>query len=363
LRGRRGRAAPIAAAEGMEYNKTDNEIVIQEAAMPEPKKYTGALILGKKLRALIPQRADDADKLDPMMRAIKAVHSATRPGSTAAEDLERQRAGQELLGRLVSPAIGVKYEAFCVQGPAGPIPAEWASQEAGHDRRHIILYCHGGGYTCGQLGYARVLAGKLAVASGCDVLSFEYRLAPEHLYPAALQDTLAVWDHLLYLGYGARDIVVAGDSAGGNLALELSLRLKAQGRRQPRALVLLSPWTDMTASGRSYQDCAAMDPLLTMDYIASVREAYTGPGADWADPCYSPLWGDLRGLPPTLIQVGTHEILRSDSELLYKKMQRQNVFATLEVYADCWHVFQQMPIKKAAIAMESIGRFLQRIYA
>lgn len=241
-----------------------------------------------------------------------------------------------------------------------PVPAEWVSIEAGHDRRHVVLYCHGGGYTCGQLGYARVLASKLALAAGCDVLSFEYRLAPEHSYPAAVQDAVAVWDHLAYMGYGARDIILAGDSAGGNLALELALQLKGQGRRQPRALILMSPWTDMTASGPSYTERAALDPMLTMQYIESVRAAYCSTRTDFANPCFSPLFADLRGLPPTLIQVGTNEILYSDSEQLHRKMQEQNVYSTLEVYEDCWHVFQQMPVRSAAQAMDSVGRFIQR---
>lgn len=201
----------------------------------------------------------------------------------------------------------------------------------------------------------------LALAAGFDVLSFEYRLAPEHPFPAAIEDAVAMWDYLMYMGYGARDVIVAGDSAGGNLALELALKLKEQGRAQPRGLVLFSPWTDMTASGKSYRTCKTLDPMLTMEYIAAVREAYTGPDADWSRPCYSPLFADLRGLPPTLVQVGTNEILKSDSERLVENLQKAGVYAQLEVYPECWHVFQQMPIRRAAVAMESAGRFVQRI--
>lgn len=302
----------------------------------------------------------ESDQLTPMMRAIKAVHSVTSSGSTNPDDLERQRAGQELFGRLVSPTLGLRNDPLTIYKGPVPVPAEWVSIEAGHDRRHVVLYCHGGGYTCGQLGYARVLASKLAIAAGCDVLSFEYRLAPEHPYPAAVQDAVAVWDHLAYMGYGARDIILAGDSAGGNLALELALQLKSQGRRQPRALVFMSPWTDMTFSGPSYTERAALDPMLTMQYVESVRAAYCSTRTDFANPCFSPLFADLRGLPPTLIQVGTNEILYSDSEQLHRRMQEQNVFSTLEVYEDCWHVFQQMPVRSAAQAMDSVGRFIQR---
>ena len=302
------------------------------------------------------------DELTPMMKAIKAVHSVTSSASTSPDDLERQRAGQELFGRLVSPVVGLRNEPLTIRPAAGPeVPAEWVSQEAGHDRRHVVLYCHGGGYTCGQLGYARVLASKLALASGCDVLSFEYRLAPEHPHPAALQDALNVWDYMAYMGYGARDILLAGDSAGGNLALELALKLKEQGRRQPRALILMSPWTDMTSSGASYTERAEIDPMLTMEYIESVRAAYCGQRTDYGAPCFSPLAADLRGLPPTLIQVGTNEILYSDSESLFTALQQQGVFAALEVYEECWHVFQQMPTRQAGQAMDSVGRFIQRV--
>ena len=325
--------------------------------MPEEKNRDTPSRLAQALKALIPQRGQDESQLGPMMRAIRAVHSvASTGGSTSPEDLERQRAGQELFAKLVTPAIGVTTQEVRVRH----IPAEWVRLDFGHDRRHIVLYCHGGGYTCGQLGYARILASKLALATGCDVFSFEYRLAPEHPYPAAVQDAQAVWDHLMYQGFGARDVILAGDSAGGNLALELCLNLKEQGRRQPRMLALFSPWTDMTCSGLSHTDCADIDPMLTAEYIAAVRQAYTGPDADWAAPRYSPLFGDLRGLPATLIQVGTNEILRSDSELLHHKLQEAGVYSTLEVYEDCWHVFQQMPIRRAAQAMESVGRFVQR---
>jgi epsilon-lactone hydrolase len=257
------------------------------------------------------KQAAETDDLTPMMKAIKAVHSVTSTGSTQPEDLERQRAAQELFGRLVTPNLLINTTPITVNN----VSAEWVRMNQGHDRRHVVLYCHGGGYTCGQLGYARVLASKLALSTGCDVLSFEYRLAPEAPYPSAIDDALRVWDYLMYMGIGARDVIVAGDSAGGNLALELALAVKAQGRSQPCALVLMSPWTDMTMQGASYQKCAALDPMLTHDYIDSCRTAYRGANStlEWEDPSLSPLFADLRGLPPTLIQVGTNEILKSDS--------------------------------------------------
>ena len=274
------------------------------------------------------RQADETRRLDPFMRALKAIHTAATPETMNVEDLEKQRKGQELLGRLVAPMAGMSWEPFELDG----MNCAWVRPHRGHDRRRAILYCHGGGYTSGNLGYSRILASKLANVTGWQVLSFEYRLAPEHPYPAAVEDAVKAWDYLMYQGYGARDVVVAGDSAGGNLALVLTHLLKEAGRRLPRALILLSPWTDMTASGKSYQD--------------------------WSDFRLSPLFGDLKDFPPTLIQAGSSELLLSDSIRLRDRLVQAAVPCRLEVWTDLWHVFQMFPMKKATEAMESIGRFL-----
>lgn len=292
-------------------------------------------------------------RLQPMLRALKAIHSASNPESMDPEDLERQRAGQELLGRLAAPMLGMSFEPFDLAG----MNAAWVRPDRGHDRRRAILYCHGGGYTSGNLGYSRPLAAKLASVTGWAVLSFEYRLAPEHPFPAAADDAMKAWDYLMYQGYGARDIVVAGDSAGGNMALVLCHRLKEAGRRLPARLVLMSPWTDMTASGRSYTELAELDPTITMDYIKAVRCVYAR-GHDLSSPLLSPLFGDFSGFPPALIQVGGNEILLSDSVRLRDRMVADQVPCRLEKWNNMWHVFQMFPIKRANEAMESIGRFL-----
>ena len=174
------------------------------------------------------RQADETRRLDPFMRALKAIHTAATPETMNVEDLEKQRKGQELLGRLVAPMAGMSWEPFELDG----MNCAWVRPHRGHDRRRAILYCHGGGYTSGNLGYSRILASKLANVTGWQVLSFEYRLAPEHPYPAAVEDAVKAWDYLMYQGYGARDVVVAGDSAGGNLALVLTHLLKEAGQRQ-----------------------------------------------------------------------------------------------------------------------------------
>lgn len=294
-----------------------------------------------------------APHLGPSMRVLKAIHSAAAPDEITTEELEKQRRSQELLGNLTAPMSGLEWEPFHLD----TMPAAWMRLKRPHRRRHAILYCHGGGYTSGNLGYSKVLASKLTNITGYDVLTFEYRLAPEHIFPAAIEDAERAWDHLMHLGYGARDVVIAGDSAGGNLALVLCHRLKAQGRMLPSALLLMSPWTDMTASGDSYSTLADVDPMLTPEYISAVTRAYA-PDMDLTDPMLSPLFGNFEGFPPTLIQVGGYEILHSDSVRLKEAMDKAGVTCHLEVWEDMWHVFQMFPSKKASAAMEQMGRFL-----
>ena len=299
------------------------------------------------------EKRTTGEKLDPALRMLKALHSVSTPEEITAEELEKQRRSQEFLGNLAAPMSGMEWEAFELDG----MPAAWMRMERPHRRRHAILYCHGGGYTSGNLGYSKVLASKLTRVTGFDVLTFEYRLAPENPYPAAVDDAERAWDHLMHLGYGARDVVIAGDSAGGNLALVLCHRLKEQGRMLPAALLLMSPWTDMTASGPSYQEREELDPMLTPDYIKAVRRAYAG-DRDLTAPELSPLFGDFSGFPPTLIQVGEYEILYSDSERLRDKMREAGVPCHMEVWDKMWHVFQMFPLKKSSSAMEEMGRFL-----
>ncbi len=292
-------------------------------------------------------------RLAPMMMALKAIHSAAFSGTMTMEELQHQRDAQERLGKFFSPMLGMKWEPFQI----GAMQAAWVRPERPHDRQHVVFYCHGGGYTSGNLGYSRPLASKLAHATDWETLCFEYRLAPEHPFPAAADDAVKAWDYLMHLGYGARDVVVAGDSAGGNLALVLCHRLKAEGRRLPAKLVLMSPWTDMTASGKSYDERAELDPTITRAYIQSTAAAYAA-GRDLHDTQLSPLLGDFSGFPPTLVQVGSNEILLSDSVELRSRMRSAEVSCKLEIWQDMWHVFQMFPIRRAGQAMDSIGRFI-----
>ena len=296
-----------------------------------------------------------SEKNDPVMRAVKAVHSVSTAGdSVAPEDLKKQRDGQDLFSVLATPVIEVNCEQFELEN----MIAEWVSPNFAHVRDTIILYCHGGGYTCGSINYARVLASKLALNTGFEVLSFEYRLAPENPYPAAIEDALTAWDYLMKIGYGAKNVIVSGDSAGGNLALELCLQLKKQKRMLPKAMILFSPWTDMTVTNETYTTRLEMDPMLTPEYVKAVRGAYAGNNVDFTNPEFSPLFGDLKGFPKTLIQVGTHEILLGDSTSLAKKLKESDVQVKLEICENGWHVFQQMPLRRAQRAMKAVGEFV-----
>ncbi len=168
---------------------------------------------------------------------------------------------------------------------------------------------------------------------------------------------MKAWDYLMLLGYGARDVIVAGDSAGGNLALTLVLKLKEQERLLPRGLVLMSPWTDLTSSGKSHVNKAEVDPVLNAEYLERMISSYAGQ-EDLANPLISPLFGDFKGFPPVYIQVGDNEVLLSDSVLLHKKLVQANVSAKIDIFKGMWHVFQMSPLKAAYDAMEKNAEFI-----
>ena len=234
---------------------------------------------------------------------------------------------------------------------------EWVKVERAHLKRYVILYCHGGGYSTGSTVYARTLTTKLAESTGMDVFCFNYRLAPECKFPAAAEDAMKAWNYLMYLGYGARDVIVAGDSAGANLALSLTLKLKEEGRMLPRGLALMSPWTDLTKSGKSYQTRSSVDPVLDQEYLDRMIQNYAG-GMELTNPYISPLFGKLEGLPPVYIQVGDNELLLSDSTQLHKNLVKADVSARIDIYKGMWHVFQMSPLKNAYDAMNKIAEFI-----
>lgn len=291
-----------------------------------------------------------------LMQLIRRMH-----GLVESSDLEKHRQSQNHIGAILGNNKEVSYMEVDMDG----IHGEWVCVNRTHMKKYVILYCHGGGFSTGSCIYGRTLTSKLAVSTSMDVLSFDYRLAPEHPYPAAVEDAEKVWDYLMLLGYGARDIILAGDSAGGNLALVLTLKLKEEGRLLPRGLILMSPWTDLTSSGKSYEAKAEVDPILNKEYLDRMICAYTAEHCHdpekLMNPFISPMFGDFEGFPPTYIQVGDNEILLSDSLILHKRMVKANVSVKLDHFKGMWHVFQMSPFKTANDAMDKNAEFIYSI--
>lgn len=243
---------------------------------------------------------------------------------------------------------------------ANGVPAAWIGGE-GLRRDRAILYFHGGGFKMGSIETHRGLAASIAERAGCRVLSVNYRLAPEHRFPAPLADALAAYEWLVATGLAPRHMALAGDSAGGGLAVSLMFALKAKGRALPAAAALMSPWTDMEAGGESYETRAAADPFHRRATILALARAYLGRGGDPRDPLASPLHGDLRGLPPLLIQAGERETVLDDARVLAERAQAAGVEARLEIWPAMFHVFQLYPeLAEARAAIAAIGEHLAR---
>lgn len=286
-----------------------------------------------------------------LMNVIKRVH-----GLVENPDLEKHRQSQDTIGAILGNTKAINYREINIGG----MYAEWVSVNRAHMKKYVILHCHGGGYSTGSSLYARTLTSKLAEFTSMDVLCFDYRLAPENPYPAATEDAMKAWNYLMLLGYGAGDVILTGDSAGGNLALSLMLKLKEEGRILPRGLVLMSPWTDLTSSGKSFATKAELDPVLDSAYIDRMIQAYAE-GQNLKNPYISPLFGNFEGFPPTYIQVGENEILLSDSLRLHQALADANVSVKIDTYSGMWHVFQMSPMKAAREAMDKCAEFIYDI--
>jgi acetyl esterase/lipase len=223
----------------------------------------------------------------------------------------------------------------------------------------VILYLHGGGYTTGSPRTHRALTGHLAVRCGARLFVPDYRLAPEHPFPAGLGDAVTAYRGLLGAGVGPGEIVIAGDSAGGGLAVATALRLRELGQPLPRALVLFSPLADLA---REYPDVPPRgEVMLTPPWLRECARAYVAAG-DPRDPLISPVSADLQGLPPTLIQVGTDELLLPDSRHLSERLQSAGVRAELHEFPGRWHVFQASAgvLADADRALDEVARFIRR---
>lgn len=241
---------------------------------------------------------------------------------------------------------------------ASGVPADWVTVDAS-EAECIVLYFHGGGYVMGSRNTHRGLAGRIARATRARVLLPEYRLAPEHPFPAAIEDATTCWRWLLSEGHAPNNIAVAGDSAGGGLALATLLALKAAGDPLPACAVGLSPWTDLEGEGPTAKPGAVDDPMMTPEGLHTSGRQYAA--GDLRNPLAAPLHGNLEGLPPLLLQVGTREVLLSDSTRFAEKAQEAGVEVTLEIEEGLIHVWQMFPdVPEAQAAIERIGAFVRR---
>lgn len=242
---------------------------------------------------------------------------------------------------------------------AGGVPAEWqVAPEA--DSRKCLLYFHGGGYVFGSPTSHRHLSSRMARLSGMRCLSVDYRLAPENPFPAAVDDALAAYQWLMGQGIAASDIAVAGDSAGGGLAVALMLRAREENTPLPGASVLFCPWTDMACNRPSYTSRAHIDPSITQAGILDSANAYLN-GAPADTPLASPVHADLSGLPPCLVQVGEREVLVDDARDLVTGMRRKGTVAELEVWdgmVHVWHAFHPV-LEEGRQAVQRAADFLR----
>jgi monoterpene epsilon-lactone hydrolase len=291
-----------------------------------------------------------------MQDLIETLRDQQKAGAgQAPATLEERRAAFAPAGHLHPVPDDVRV----TEVDAGGVPAHWLAAP-GADAGRVLLFLHGGGYELGSLRSDGELAARLGRASGMRVLFPDYRLAPEHPFPAAIDDVLTAWHWLRSeQDLGSRSMAVAGDSAGGGLTVALLVALRDAGEPSPAAAVLMSPTVDLTSSGASMTERADQDPFSTPALLRQLACGYLA-GADPKTPLASPLFAALFGLPPLLIQVGTADLLLSDSERLATAAADAGVDVTLEVGEGLPHVYQiLLGTPEAAEATERIGKFLR----
>lgn len=294
---------------------------------------------------------------------------ATSPELEAVVTLVRQREADESQGATEGRRRSFErmIDGFAIDVPArysrmnaGGVTAEWVTAESASDSR-IVLYLHGGGYIIGSPRTHRPLMAELSQASKGRVLGLDYRLAPEHPFPAPVEDSVAAYRWLLNEGYDPARIAVAGDSAGGGLTVAMMVQARYLGLPMPGAAVCISPWVDMEGLGESMETRAAADPMVGKENLLVSAKTYLG-GSNPRAPLAAPLYADLRGLPPMLIQVGDAEVLLDDSTRLAGIAREAGVEVEMDVWDDMihvWHLFAPiLPEGKQAISQA--GEFIKK---
>ena len=278
---------------------------------------------------------------------------APKAGKT---DIGKERAELDGLGAMFKLPRGIQI----VKELAGGMPAEWLIPP-GVSAGRVVLYLHGGSYVAGSSNSHRSLAANIAIASKARALIIDYRLAPEHPHPAGVEDAVAAYQWLLNNQVDPRHLAVVGDSAGGGLSVALLVSLRDRHIPLPAACVCLSPWTDLAFSGESWKSKAAVDLIIYAYKELEFARMYLG-GLDAKTPLASPLYADLKGLPPLLVQVGTHEVLLSDSTRLVDRAKQAGVNAVIDEWEKMQHVWQFAAsfIPEGRRAVARLGEFIDR---
>jgi monoterpene epsilon-lactone hydrolase len=288
-------------------------------------------------------------QLQQIIQMLKAQPIAGRP------TVQETRANFEQMAGLFPVAADVQ----CEPVSAGGVKSEWVTAP-GADAGRAVLYLHGGGYVIGSINTHRDLASRISRAAKARVLLIDYRLAPEHPFPAAVEDSVAAYRWMLAQGLKPNRIAVAGDSAGGGLAVAALVAIRDAKLPIPGAGVCLSPWVDMEGIGKSMESKAAIDPVVQREGLLGMAAAYLG-GQNPRSPLAAPLYADLKGLPPLLIQVGEAETLLDDSTRLADRAKAAGVSAKLEVWPEMIHVWQMFAsfLPEGQQAVDGIGSFLK----
>ena len=265
-------------------------------------------------------------------KRVRAQLNLFKPVMTSCS-LEASRKGQDKLGELMTALH--RSEIMTKNHDFQHFQGAWIMPQ---DQRRggVVLYLHGGGYTCGSLEYAKGFSSVLAAECGVRVFCAAYRLAPEHRYPAAVEDALEAYQYLLKKGYAGHQILLCGESAGGGRIYALCLKLKELGLPLPCGLIGISPWTDLTGSGKSYEENREVDPSMSPELLQFYAKCYTD---DPANPLCSPLFGDLTGFPPSLLFVGGDEVMLDDTRMLHQKLVKSGCRSKLIVAPERWHAY------------------------
>jgi monoterpene epsilon-lactone hydrolase len=287
-------------------------------------------------------------ELDQVIALLKSIpQRETMDIAEMRSDMEKAAFLQTLPENLV-----------CNPVDAGGIPAEWVVPKNARPDA-VVLYLHGGGYVMGSISTHRAMVARIAEASRTRGLVIDYRLAPEHPFPAAVDDATNVFRWLIREKISPEKTVIAGDSAGGGLTLSTVINLRGKGIPLPAAAVCISPWTDLAMTGESLISRAEIDPMVRREGATEMAKVYLN-GEDPRTPLASPLYADFSNFPPMLIQVGTAEILMDDSVRLVKKAKEAGVEVTFEPWPDMfhvWHAFADI-LPEAREAIEVIGKYI-----